>query len=116
MFETIPPTAAPKFPAGRTRDFADGFGRALSGADVVFLTELYPAREQPIPGVSSDLIENSTREAGGLLEWRGERAELAAALAAEVRSDDVVITVGAGDITRTARELSDILAQSAQKL
>ncbi len=96
----------------RTRDFADAFGRALSGADVVFLTELYPAREKPIPGVSSDLIENTVRAAGGLLNWRGERAELATALAAEARSGDVVITAGAGDITRTARELSDILAQT----
>jgi len=97
----------------RTRDFADGFGRALSGADVVFLTELYPAREQPIPGVSSGLIENATREAGGNLKWRGERTALATALASELRRDDVVITVGAGDITRTAHELSDILTQSA---
>jgi len=97
----------------RTRDFADGFGRALAGADIVFLTELYPAREQPIPGVSSDLIVKTTRDAGGRLEWRGDRADLAIALAAAVQRGDVVITVGAGDITRTSRELADILTRSA---
>jgi UDP-N-acetylmuramate--alanine ligase len=97
----------------RTRDFATEFGRALAGADAVFLTEVYPAREQPIPGISSDLVDHAVRIAGGLLLWRGARAALANALAAEVRSGDVVITVGAGDITRTARELRDILTQSA---
>ncbi len=95
----------------RTRDFATEFGRALSGADAIFLTELYPAREQPIAGVSSELIERAIRDAGGSLLWRGERAALADALSAEVRSGDVVITVGAGDITRTARELRDILTR-----
>jgi UDP-N-acetylmuramate--alanine ligase len=94
----------------RTRDFATDFGRTLARADSVFLTELYPAREQPIAGVSSDLIERALGEAGGALSWRGERAELAAALAREAAPGDVVITVGAGDITLTARELRDILA------
>lgn len=97
----------------RTRDFATEFGRALSGADAIFLTELYPAREQPIAGVSSDLVERAIRDAGGSLTWRGERGSLAEALAAEARSGDVVITVGAGDITRTAPELRDILTASS---
>ena len=93
----------------RTRDFATEFGRALSGADAIFLTELYPAREQPIAGVSSDLVERAIRDAGGALAWRGERAALASALSAAARPGDVVITVGAGDITLTAGELRDIL-------
>jgi UDP-N-acetylmuramate--alanine ligase len=99
----------------RTRDFADDFGRALSGADAIFLTELYPAREQAIPGVSSDLVERAIASAGGALIWRGERPALAEALSTEVQSGDVVITVGAGDITRTARELRDILMSSPKK-
>lgn len=96
----------------RTRDFATDFGSALSGADAIFLTELYPAREQPIPGVSSDLVESAIAKAGGSLMWRGERPALAEALSGALRSGDVVITVGAGDITRTARELRDMLASS----
>jgi UDP-N-acetylmuramate--alanine ligase len=98
----------------RTRDFASQFGTALAGADAIFLTELYPAREQPIPGISSDLVDHAIRVAGGLLLWRGERASLANALSAEVRTGDVVITVGAGDITHSARELRDILTAAAE--
>ncbi|MBX6332456.1 MAG: UDP-N-acetylmuramate--L-alanine ligase, partial [Gemmatimonadaceae bacterium] len=89
----------------RTRDFARDFGAALAGADAIFLTEIYPAREQPIDGVSATLIERAAREAGGVLAWRGDRPELAAALARSVRQGDVVLTLGAGDITRTGPEL-----------
>ena len=93
----------------RTRDFAPEFGEALARADVVFLTEIYPAREQPIPGVSADLIETALRGDGGTLGWRGERRELAAALRTAVRPGDVVLTIGAGDITRTGPELLSLL-------
>ncbi|HET7552419.1 MAG TPA: UDP-N-acetylmuramate--L-alanine ligase [Gemmatimonadaceae bacterium] len=115
----------------RTRDFAPQFGAALAQADEIFLTEIYPAREQPIPGVSSSLIEDAIAgvargasvethpSAGapappaGRLAWRGERRELAAALAGAVRSGDVVITLGAGDITRTGPELLAHLTAAA---
>jgi UDP-N-acetylmuramate--alanine ligase len=90
----------------RTRDFADRFGRALAAADAVFLTEIYPAREQPLPGVTSTLIADALGGAKvGALAWRGERGDLAAALADFVQPNDVVLTVGAGDITRTGPEL-----------
>jgi UDP-N-acetylmuramate--alanine ligase len=97
----------------RTRDFAAEFGRALAAADAVFLTEIYPAREKPLPGVTSDLIERAVRSAGGDVAWRGERAELARALARAVRDGDVVFTIGAGDITRTGPELLRLLAPAA---
>jgi UDP-N-acetylmuramate--alanine ligase len=89
----------------RTRDFAMDFGAALSAADALYLTEIYPAREQPIPGVTATLIEDAVRKAGGKLAWRGARTELADALVRDVRSGDVVLTMGAGDITRTGPEL-----------
>ena len=98
----------------RTRDFAAEFGRALSRADAVFLTELYPAREKPIEGVSADLVERAIASAAGGLIWRGERADLARALAGRARAGDVVVTVGAGDITHSARELRDILGARAE--
>lgn len=97
----------------RTRDFAAEFGRALAGADVVYLTELYPAREKPVPGVSSTLVADALTQAGGTLAWRGERADAAAALASAVRDGDVVLTVGAGDITRTGPELLERLQATA---
>jgi UDP-N-acetylmuramate--alanine ligase len=89
----------------RTRDFADAFGQALAKADAVFLAEIYPAREKPIAGVTSDLVAAATERAGRQLAWQGSRKELASALCAFARDGDVVITIGAGDITRTGPEL-----------
>jgi UDP-N-acetylmuramate--alanine ligase len=93
----------------RTRDFADAFGQALAKADSVFLAEIYPAREKPIAGITSDLVAAATERAGRKVAWQGPRKELAAALCAFTRDGDVVITIGAGDITRTGPELRDQL-------
>jgi UDP-N-acetylmuramate--alanine ligase len=89
----------------RTRDFADAFGQALAKADSVFLAEIYPAREKPIAGITSDLVAAALARAGRKVAWQGPRTELASALCAFVRDGDVVITIGAGDITRTGPEL-----------
>jgi UDP-N-acetylmuramate--alanine ligase len=89
----------------RTRDFAEAFGQALAKADVVFLTEIYPAREKPIAGVTSELVATAVERAGRELAWHGPRKQLASALCSFSRDGDVVITIGAGDITRTGPEL-----------
>lgn len=93
----------------RTRDFAREFGAALAAADAVFLADIYPAREQPIPGVTSSLVADALVAAGGTLAWQGARSALADALAGAVREGDVVLTVGAGDITKTGPELLERL-------
>jgi UDP-N-acetylmuramate--alanine ligase len=93
----------------RTRDFSDAFAVALAAADSVLLAEIYPAREQPIPGITSDLIAAPLRRAGRAADWQGPRSELAEALAERVSEGDVVITIGAGDITRTGPELRERL-------
>lgn len=93
----------------RTRDFHVEFAKALSHADVVFLANLYPAREQPIEGVSSEMIATPMRNAGRAPLWEGPRTELASALENVVRDGDVVITIGAGDITQTGPELKALL-------
>jgi UDP-N-acetylmuramate--alanine ligase len=97
----------------RTRDFAGEFGAALAHADAIFLTEIYAAREQPIAGVTADLIAAAVRAAGGTLAWHGARADLASALAGRVEAGDVVLTLGAGDITRTGPELLERLGAAA---
>lgn len=89
----------------RTRDFATEFGEALALADVVALADIYPAREQPMPGVTSKLVAAAARSAGRAPAWEGPRALLADGLAELVREGDVVFTVGAGDITLTGPEL-----------
>src|SRR4029078_830765 len=97
----------------RTRDFYPDFAAALGKADMVFLCDLYPAREQPVEGVSSQLIAGKMREAGKSPRWEGPRSDAAHALSEEVREGDVVITIGAGDITRTGPELLAMLAGKA---
>lgn len=93
----------------RTRDFAREFGAALAAADAVFLVDIYPAREQPIPGVTSSLVADALVAAGGTLAWQGARGALADALAGAVRDGDVVLMVGAGDVTKTGPELLERL-------
>lgn len=94
----------------RTRDFAREFAQALGGADLVFLCDVYPARELPMPGVSSALIARELSGAGKPVAWTGARADLASALQSLLRADDVVITMGAGDITQSGPELRDLLS------
>ncbi|MDX1643820.1 MAG: UDP-N-acetylmuramate--L-alanine ligase, partial [Thermoanaerobaculia bacterium] len=90
----------------RTRDQAEEFGRSLLGADRVLVTDIYPSREAPIPGVSSDLIVEVARRSGHRrVESIPGRDEAAAVLAAEVAPGDVVLTLGAGDIYRLGEEL-----------
>lgn len=97
----------------RTRDFHAEFAAALSNADMVFLCDLYPAREQPIEGVTSELIATPMRNDGHAPIWEGPRSGLAEALAETAREGDVILTIGAGDITRTGAELRQLLEQRA---
>jgi UDP-N-acetylmuramate--alanine ligase len=89
----------------RTRDFANDFAKALAAADLLYLTEIYPSREKPIPGVTAALVADRIAGEGGRLAWRGERRDLARALATGVREGDVVLFMGAGDITQSGPEL-----------
>jgi UDP-N-acetylmuramate--alanine ligase len=99
----------------RTKDFAREFGASLATADVVYLTEIYPAREKPMPGVTSTLVANALKDAGGTLAWQGERGALADVLANAVRDGDVVVTIGAGDITKTGPELLERLSSKSAR-
>jgi UDP-N-acetylmuramate--alanine ligase len=93
----------------RTRDFHREFASALSAADAVYLCDIYPAREQPIEGVTSAMIASRMRDLGAPPVWEGPRTELASALAASARAGDVILMLGAGDITRSAPELVSLL-------
>ena len=97
----------------RTRDFAREFACSLSAADAVLLTEIYAAREKPIAGVTADLIVAAFGPERQKLVWRGERTALVEALTSVVRPGDVVITMGAGDITKTGPELLARLHRAA---
>ncbi|HYM34867.1 MAG TPA: UDP-N-acetylmuramate--L-alanine ligase, partial [Steroidobacteraceae bacterium] len=91
----------------RTKDFAEEFASVLAKfADVLYLTEIYPAREEPIEGVTSQPIFNAALSAGlkntryvHLLE------ELPALVASDIKAGDIVITLGAGSITEQAPKI-----------
>ena len=97
----------------RTRDFATEFGRALAPADVVVLMEVYAAREDPVPGVSSQLV------ADALLESRPDAdvrvvpswSAVAETVAGLSREGDLVLTVGAGDVTMIGPEILRALGE-----
>jgi UDP-N-acetylmuramate--alanine ligase len=88
----------------RTRDFAEGFGQAFAdSADVLLLLDIYPAREAPIAGVTSDLIKEAAAKAGmqEIYSVTGLN-KLPSVLADMLREGDVVLTIGAGTITEAA--------------
>ena len=95
----------------RTRDLQHEFAVALGAADVLFLCDIYGAREAPEPGVTSALI--GERIDSAVVRWHGPRADVAGALTSFVRAGDVVITMGAGDITRTGPELLAALSATS---
>ena len=65
-----------------------------------------------MPGVSSALIADELPRNGAKLAWRGERRDVASALATDVRDGDIVVFMGAGDITESGPELLDLLRAS----
>lgn len=93
----------------RTRDFAADFGDALAAADHSFIADIYPARETPIDGVTSQLIADAMTRRGLPPRWMGPRSALAAALKDAAQDGDIVLTIGAGDITKTGPELLALL-------
>ena len=96
----------------RTRAFADRFGQALALADAVVVTDVYPARETQadFPGVTGDTV--AQRVPGGTARFVAERLEAAHAVADLARPGDLLLTVGAGDVTELAATvLADLAAR-----
>ena len=86
----------------RTNDFMEGFAQQLSQVDDLYLLPIYPAREKPIPGVTSDvLLSKITAKSKRLIE----KEELIESI--ELTSNQVVLTVGAGDIDRLVKPLKE---------
>jgi UDP-N-acetylmuramate--alanine ligase len=88
----------------RTVHLAYGFAQALAAADAVCVTEIYPAREEPLPGVSGRLIvdELARLRPGMPLGWAPALDDAAGLVAGWARAGDTVITLGAGDVDRAA--------------
>ena len=88
----------------RTRDFAPGFARALSGLDKVILLPIYPAREEPIPGVTSELIFKDITAPEKVMAGKDELLSLL-----EKEPLEVLGTFGAGDIDRFVEPITRML-------
>ncbi len=89
----------------RTREHSAAMGQALTAADLAVVTDIYPAREQPIPGVTGLLVAEAAAKAGAEVIYEADKHALRDRIAGLARKGDVVITLGAGDITRVGREL-----------
>lgn len=99
----------------RTRDFAMEFGRALAEADVAWITDVFPAREAPIPGVTGELVAGEARASGGRdVRYHPELDTLAAPLAEALREGDVLLTMGAGSVESLGRAVLDRLREVAR--
>jgi UDP-N-acetylmuramate--alanine ligase len=88
----------------RTRHLARETGAALSAADVVAVTDVYAAREEPLPGITGKLVVDALTELrpGMTVGWTPRVEDGASFLARRARPGDVVLTIGAGDVDRAA--------------
>lgn len=90
----------------RTRDFAEGFSKSLSLADEVLLMDIYPAREEPIPGVTSDMLFKDITSG---VKIRCNKNDLLQKV--EDLEVEVLATVGAGDIDTFVKPIKEILSR-----
>jgi UDP-N-acetylmuramate--alanine ligase len=99
----------------RTRDLIDEFAHAFDQAEVLFVTDIYPAGEQPIPGVSGERLAEAVRAAGHpSVTWVERKETLPDQVLPVLKPGDLVITLGAGDIWKAGLGVLDRLASSAQ--
>ncbi len=94
----------------RTRDFCEDFGKSFFQSDILLVTDIYPAREKPIAGISGELVARAAREYGHRkVVYIQDKRKIATYLAAQVLPGDLVITLGAGDVHRIGEELIKLL-------
>ncbi len=101
----------------RTRDLFDEFTGAFNQADVLLVTDIYPAAEQPIEGINSQRLVTAISTHGHQgVELVPHKAELAPRLAEMARPGDVIITLGAGDVNRVLGTLEHLLREAEASL
>ncbi|HEX8495844.1 MAG TPA: Mur ligase family protein, partial [Actinomycetales bacterium] len=89
----------------RTRDFAEQFGQALGGADEVVVMDVYGAREDPLPGVSGALVADAVPLPPERVRFVRSWSAVADVVRERLRPGDVLLTIGAGDVTLLADEV-----------
>jgi UDP-N-acetylmuramate--alanine ligase len=90
----------------RTRDLLGDFARAFNEADLVVVSDIYAAGEEPIAGISSARLVDEMRKSGHLgARYIAKRADVATHLAPDLRDGDILITLGAGDVWMVGEEI-----------
>ena len=94
----------------RTKDFYQEFGRAFLNSDVFICTDIYPARELPIEGVTGDLIANITKKFGHKnVHYVADKKNIPALLNEIKKDGDIIVTMGAGDIWKYGEQFVAML-------
>ncbi|HEY5615357.1 MAG TPA: UDP-N-acetylmuramate--L-alanine ligase [Bacteroidota bacterium] len=89
----------------RTRDFYEEFAKSFLLSDVLVVTDVYPAREEPIQGITGELIVNAAKQFGHKeVHYVQDKKQVPAFLKTHVKKGDIVITMGAGDIWKFGEE------------
>jgi UDP-N-acetylmuramate--alanine ligase len=90
----------------RLRDLFDDFLGSFDEADILYLLDVYPAGEEPIPGVSARRLCENLKARGHLeVRYLGDRPDAAATVAAASRSGDLIVTLGAGNVYELGDEV-----------
>ena len=90
----------------RTRHLLKHFARCFKGADLLWITDIYSANEPEIPGVTSTALVEAIRQESGLVEYAPTLEKLRAAVRTAMRPGDIVLFLGAGDITTVAHQVA----------
>jgi len=100
----------------RTQALADQFAKCFEGAQIVFMTDIYPAGEDPIPGVSTDMLAEKVRKSGTIEVHHAASFEaMVDAAMPQLKEGDLVLTLGAGDIYRAGELLLRHLAKVGKR-
>tara|TARA_B100000029_G_C17605196_1_gene967174 strand:+ start:1704 stop:3092 length:1389 start_codon:yes stop_codon:yes gene_type:complete len=100
----------------RTKHFYEDFARSFLISDVLIITDVFPAREKKIKGVSGELIANMAKSMGHEnVHWVKDKSMVIHAMNALIEPGDIVITMGAGDIWRISNEYVSIIKDKALK-
>jgi UDP-N-acetylmuramate--alanine ligase len=98
----------------RTRDFYQEFGKSFLNTDVFICTDIYPAREEPIEGVTGELIANITKKFGHKnVHYIKNKNDVPKKLIEITKDDDIIITMGAGDIWKYGEKFVELLKRNA---
>ncbi len=93
----------------RTLKLIEEFGQAFRGLDQVILTDIYPAREKPIPGVTGEVLLEPVRKSGVDAQYIHLPETIPERIVPQLRKGDVVVTIGAGDIWKIGERILDRL-------